>query len=1097
MKPSAGRALAGILLVLVAVAGRAAPVASGGTAAAPEVGAIVLLDGQTALDMYLARHLVVGDTSGKAQRILDAIYAHVAARQQPVRAFIAAAGARIVSTYDTGANGFLVHGTPAQIARLARAPGVRGVYGAPRFRPQLADAVPLVGGDVVRDKLGYSGRGVRIAIIDSGLDYTHRALGGRGDPAEFAANDPAVIEPGSFPTTKVVGGWDFGGDSYDAETGLMMPDPDPIDSYGHGTHVAGIAAGLPGVPGLYHGVAPDAELIALKTLGYSSADHPFTELVGDAVEWTIEANLGRDVPGECRPDPRGLCRVDVINMSLGVDYGGGIDVFEQFAAAATRAGIVVVASAGNQGDNPFAVGVPSAAPHALSVASSRPPVAWDKIEVAVDGVTRDVQAVPLPPELAEPIGERTVIRAALGCVPGEFYFCDSGAPAASVQGRIVLANLYYDVTQQLAALAEAGALGVVFAAYYDDPTEIRWEPVPGARPGPLPAYLIAAAEADRLIERVMSAQQVVEVTMSGRFRRAIALDYLTDTISSFSSRGPSISGSLKPDLAAPGSAIRAPFMGGGTAGVTHDGTSMASPMVAGGAAVLVQRARQLGWAPPGRPLGTPGGLQALDIAALLVNYASAPVWDGDRRSEVAAPLARAGAGRLALADAARGETLVRAGPIASVSFGLHPLADTYTETRPVTITNLAQAPRHYALAARVATERDAWDGVAFSLGRDDVILAPGASTTVTVTVTADPRGLASRPVDASDRIADALSDVEVDGRIVVTEVDAQGRPEPGGDVVSVPLYVVPWAAASVSAAAGPVRIDRATARGTLRLSNGGPGAGAGEVFARLAADPREVDLPPAVDVDLVGVRVEPSTGDYEMISFLLHTAGARTSAFETWPLVFIDVDRDGNMDQVLAGTYPSGGYLGATDPLRPGDGLARSGAGAPGTLDWIGAQITGVLGGRNIILSAPSQGLGFTPGQPIVFDAVVMHVSAIEGAVEDLSSALAGTAPADVVPDNGVEGGGFGTGRLTFDAGRQPFRFDPPRLAVTAHGGRSAAVRWLTFAPQRSSGLYVAAFPDNMPGDGDIQDLDIEFAEPIPVGPNTRYLSVVSSGGVW
>ena len=48
---------------------------------------------------------------------------------------------------------------------------------------------------------------INIAVIDSGIDYTHAALGGSGDPADFAGNDPDIIEPGTFPTAKVVGGW--------------------------------------------------------------------------------------------------------------------------------------------------------------------------------------------------------------------------------------------------------------------------------------------------------------------------------------------------------------------------------------------------------------------------------------------------------------------------------------------------------------------------------------------------------------------------------------------------------------------------------------------------------------------------------------------------------------------------------------------------------------------------------------------------------------------------------------------------------------------------------------------------------------------------
>ena len=80
------------------------------------------------------------------------------------------------------------------------------------------------------------------------MDYTHADFGGPGTPDAFDANDSTVIEPGSFPTAKVVGGYDFVGDDYAAEADdpanqIPHPDPDPLDCNGHGSHVAGIAAG--------------------------------------------------------------------------------------------------------------------------------------------------------------------------------------------------------------------------------------------------------------------------------------------------------------------------------------------------------------------------------------------------------------------------------------------------------------------------------------------------------------------------------------------------------------------------------------------------------------------------------------------------------------------------------------------------------------------------------------------------------------------------------------------------------------------------------------------------------------------------------------
>jgi subtilisin family serine protease len=68
---------------------------------------------------------------------------------------------------------------------------------------------------------GFTGNGIKVAVLDSGIDYTHAALGGSGNPADFAANNPDIVEPGTFPTAKVVGGYDFvGGKWIGARTSL-------------------------------------------------------------------------------------------------------------------------------------------------------------------------------------------------------------------------------------------------------------------------------------------------------------------------------------------------------------------------------------------------------------------------------------------------------------------------------------------------------------------------------------------------------------------------------------------------------------------------------------------------------------------------------------------------------------------------------------------------------------------------------------------------------------------------------------------------------------------------------------------------------------
>ncbi len=154
-----------------------------------------------------------------------------------------------------------------------------------------------------------------------------------------------------------------------------QPDADPMDCNGHGSHVAGIAGGN-GVKddgtayaGPYNatthqntnfrigpGVAPQASLYALRVFGCDGS----TEVVNQAIEWAVDPN----------GDGNFADRVDVINMSLGSDFGYESDATSVAANNAVLAGVIVVASAGNDGDSTFITGSPGTASRVLSVASS-------------------------------------------------------------------------------------------------------------------------------------------------------------------------------------------------------------------------------------------------------------------------------------------------------------------------------------------------------------------------------------------------------------------------------------------------------------------------------------------------------------------------------------------------------------------------------------------------------------------------------------------------------------------------------------------------------------------------------------------------------
>ena len=265
--------------------------------------------------------------------------------------------------------------TGAHLAELAALPGVVAVRPLRTYTPDNLNAVPYVGAPTAWQYSGATGAGETIAVIDTGIDYTHADFGGAGTAAAYAANNPTVVEPGSFPTAKVIAGYDFAGNAYNADnpSSVPAPDADPLDCADHGTHVAGTAAG-DGVKadhstytGPYNastlaspsafvvgpGVAPEAKLVALKVFGCAGS----TNLVVDALEWVGSYNAAH------------ADGIDVVNMSLGSPFGSNDDPDAVATNNLVDTGVVVVASAGNESSVPYITGTPAAATTAISVAA--------------------------------------------------------------------------------------------------------------------------------------------------------------------------------------------------------------------------------------------------------------------------------------------------------------------------------------------------------------------------------------------------------------------------------------------------------------------------------------------------------------------------------------------------------------------------------------------------------------------------------------------------------------------------------------------------------------------------------------------------------
>ncbi len=160
--------------------------------------------------------------------------------------------ARVLARVQLVMNAVFVQIDASKLAQIAADPAVVRVAPIANYELDLTETVPYIGAKAVHDA-GVTGKGIKVAVLDSGIDYTHTAFGGAGSAA-YAANNPAIIEPGTFPTAKVKGGYDFIGSAWTGGTGspAEAPDPDPLDDgalnpanvgVGHGSHVADIIGG--------------------------------------------------------------------------------------------------------------------------------------------------------------------------------------------------------------------------------------------------------------------------------------------------------------------------------------------------------------------------------------------------------------------------------------------------------------------------------------------------------------------------------------------------------------------------------------------------------------------------------------------------------------------------------------------------------------------------------------------------------------------------------------------------------------------------------------------------------------------------------------
>lgn len=752
-----------------------------------------------------------GKADGKSQTVLDSLRGKDRSAKELYRTSNAVTGVAVVAD-------------AAKLRELAASPDVVSIKIMTPKQTTNSSAAQLTKVLNSWQQLGTLGENVRIGIIDTGIDYTHSDFGGPGTQEAFDSVEDTVIPVGLFPNAKVVGGTDLVGDNYDGASddpaiATPHPDPNPIDCNDHGSHVAGTAAGY-GVnadgstfTGDYRaltpttlnamrigpGMAPKALLYAIRVFGCTGS----TNVTAQAMDWALDPDQDGDFSDH----------LDVVNMSLGSDYGSPDDPDSAFVRKLTNNGVLPVISAGNGNDLYDIGGSPGNTPEALTVAATRDSfVLRDAAQVTapagVAGIKPGQYSVNYTGydtlDLTKSVAKLTDPANLDGCLP-----ITNAADRAAITGKFAWLEWDdNDATRRCGSGARtnnaqaAGAVGAVLSS------TLANFPAGIAGNATIPVFQFTGAVTAALRPALNAGTLVVR--LAGVLRTSLSTfdTAIEDTPSSFTSRSTRSPG-VKPDVAAPGDTIASALSGSGNQPLVISGTSMAAPHVAGIAALIRGR----------HPEYTPA-----EAKAAVMNTANAPVFSQENHGGPVEAPNRVGAGRVDAKAALDNNVLafVEDAPgTVSVGFGVVEAAGPVTMSKTIKIVNKGVTPVTYNVRYVGITDMP---GVEYQLDKTTVSLSPRGIARVKVT-------LKITNAAALRKVADPTIEKDQLGVPRQFLADESGRvelnPTAGSAVgLRVAVYSAPKPVADINTASR-ITVPR-SGQGVLNLTGRGLNQGSGD-----------------------------------------------------------------------------------------------------------------------------------------------------------------------------------------------------------------------------------------------------------------------------